>query len=109
MIFGFRDPMEQTLPCLYDIVANEDLQFDIRGVQHSTSLLQSLVEPFGREEFSTLPIRLLDSTLTVINHEQWQPAFANVTEAAVEKLSEMIEKVSSPTKCPIGSTIFGIG
>jgi len=92
MIFGFRDPMEQTLPCLYDIVANEDLQFDIRGVQHSTSLLQSLVEPFGREEFSTLPIRLLDSTLTVINHEQWQPAFANVTEAAVEKLSEMIEK-----------------
>jgi len=92
MLFGFRDPLERQLPCLYDIVVNEDLQFDMAGVQNSTSFLQSLVEPLGREQFSSLPVRMLGSVLTIISHEQLQPALANVTEAVVEKLSKMIEQ-----------------
>merc|ERR1711892_842786 len=92
MLFGFKDPMEQTLPCLYDIIANEDLQFDMDGVQNSTSFFQSLVEPLGRKQFSSLPVRMLESVLTIISHEQLQPALANVTEATVEKLSVMIEQ-----------------
>jgi len=92
MLFGFRDPMEKTLPCMYDIIVNEDLQFDMEGVQNSTSFFQSLVEPLGREQFSSLPVRMLESVLTIISHEQLQPALANVTEATVEKLSTMIEQ-----------------
>jgi len=92
MLFGFKDPMEQTLPCLYDIIVHEDLQFDMEGVQNSTSFFQSLVVPFGREQFSSLPVRLVESVITIISHEQLQPALANVTEAMVEKLSDMIEQ-----------------
>ena len=86
MLFGFRDPMEQALPCFYDIIVSEDLKFDSEGIQNSTSFLRAHVEPLGREQFSTLPIRLVDSIVTIVQHEQFQPAFANVTEAAVEKL-----------------------
>jgi len=92
MLFGFKDPLERQLPCLYDIVVNEDLNFDMEGVQNNTSFFQSLVEPLGREQFSSLPVRMLESVLKIISHEQLQPALANVTEAAVEKLSNMIEQ-----------------
>ena len=58
MLFGFKDPIEQTLPSLYDIIINEDLQFDMDEIQNSTSFFQSLVEPLGREQFSSLPVRM---------------------------------------------------
>merc|ERR1712083_913257 len=38
------------------------------------------------------PVRLVESVITIISHEQLQPALANVTEAMVEKLSDMIEQ-----------------
>lgn len=86
MLFGFKDPMEQTLPCLYDIIVHEDLQFDMEGVQNNTSFFQSLVVPLGRQQFSSLPVRFVESVIEIISHEQLQPALANVTEAMVEKL-----------------------
>ena len=62
------------------------MEFDVEGLQNETSFFQSMVVPLGRDQFSTLPVRMIESAGTIISHENFTNIFTNFAEAAVEKI-----------------------
>jgi len=87
------------LPCLYDIIMEADLQFDSDSLKpgHGTylplgSLMQSIIRPFGRDNFSTLPLRLLNATSLFHQPKVLVQGLTNITAAMVEKLSSVVEE-----------------
>ena len=106
MIYGdsaAENPVSR-LPCLYDIIMQADLQFDSDSLKPSHgsslsldrspvgSLMQSIIRPFGRDNFSTLPLRLLNATSLFSQPKVLVQGLTNITAAMVEKLSSVVEE-----------------
>jgi hypothetical protein len=92
MLYEVKEPLETHLPCIYDIITSEDLQFDMEGIQSNTSFLQSLVVPLGPHLFTTLPLRMAESAGTIIENENIDKILENFSGIILEKLSTMVEK-----------------
>jgi len=95
--FSTDNPVSR-LPCLYDIIMEEDLTFDTGTdvIEEETSLLKVIVEPFGRDNFSSLPIRLLNATSSIFSdpdqNQVLVQGLTNLTTTFLDKFSSTVEE-----------------
>jgi len=93
MLVGIKEDIQHNfnLPCIYDVIQSEQMPFDTPGIKESeSSFFQILVNSFEREEFSTLPITVIDTATVIILDDNLTTGLNKIAEAVTTKMSSMV-------------------
>jgi len=93
ILAGARDTVATYLPCMYDIINSEKINFDTEGIMETDiSVFQAISPSVDREVFVSLPIRFIDNVQVVINDPKFAEAFDNITKIILKKLSSVVDE-----------------
>lgn len=91
MVAGLKEAAFVNLPCIYDVIQSEQIQFDTAEIMDpESSFFQIWANSFGREDFSALPVIFVESAMVIIQDDNLSTGLSKCVEALIAKMSSAV-------------------